>query len=144
MSRPFFHPVRPIGWQRRGFQFGAVRGFFGEGQRIFRRFDLAFRLRFPHGVQYNVLQKLAYAAVLFVLLPLMVLSGLAMSPGMDSALPPLLTLFDGRQSARTVHFVTASALVLFFLVHIVMVLVSGVWNNLRSMLTGRYRIEPAE
>ncbi len=100
------------------------------------------RLRFSHGAEYNVLQKLAYAIVLFVLLPLMVLSGLAMSPALDNAVP-VLGLFDGRQSARSVHFLTAWALVLFFLVHIVMVLVSGVWNNLRSMITGRYATRPA-
>jgi thiosulfate reductase cytochrome b subunit len=100
------------------------------------------RLRFSHGAQYNVLQKLAYAAVLFVLLPLMVLSGLAMSPALDNAVP-VLGLFGGRQSARAIHFVTATALVLFFFVHIVMVLVSGVWNNLRSMITGRYSTGPA-
>jgi thiosulfate reductase cytochrome b subunit len=95
------------------------------------------RLRFPHGADYNVLQKLAYLAVLFVLLPLMVLSGLAMAPALDNTLP-LIGLFGGRQVARTIHFVTASGLVLFFVVHIAMVLVSGVWNNLRSMITGRY------
>ena len=99
-------------------------------------------LRFPHGAEYNVLQKLAYFAVLFVLLPLMVLSGLAMSPALDNAVP-LLGLFGGRQSARAIHFITAFGLVLFFLVHIVMVLVSGVWNNLRSMITGRYVTRPA-
>ncbi len=95
------------------------------------------RLRFPHGAEYNVLQKLAYAAVLFGLLPLMLLSGLAMSPALDNAVP-ILGLFGGRQSARAVHFVAAFGLVLFFVVHLVMVLVSGVWNNLRSMITGRY------
>jgi thiosulfate reductase cytochrome b subunit len=99
------------------------------------------RLRVPHGAQYNVLQKLAYLVVLFVLLPLMVLSGLAMSPALDSVVP-VLGLLGGRQSARTIHFVTASSLVLFFVVHIAMVLVSGVWNNLRSMITGRYVVGP--
>jgi thiosulfate reductase cytochrome b subunit len=99
-------------------------------------------LRFPHGAHYNVLQKLAYLAVLFVLLPLMVLSGLAMSPALNETVP-LLGLLGGRQSARAIHFVTAFALVLFFVVHIVMVLVSGLWNNLRSMITGRYDIRPA-
>jgi thiosulfate reductase cytochrome b subunit len=105
------------------------------------------RLRFPEGEEakrYNVLQKLAYLAVIFVLLPLMLLTGLAMSPGMDAGYPFLLDIFGGRQSARTIHFLTASAIVLFFLVHIVMVLVSGVWNNLRSMITGRYVITVKE
>ena len=99
------------------------------------------RLRFPRGdaaKRYNVLQQLAYLLVVFVLLPLMILTGLTMSPGIDSAVPQLLTLFGGRQTARLIHFVTASSLVLFVIVHFVMVLISGVWNNLRSMITGWY------
>ena len=67
-----------------------------------------------------------------------------MSPGMDAAFPLLLDLFGGRQTARTIHFIAASGIVLFVVVHLVMVLISGVWNNLRSMITGRYAIEPAE
>jgi thiosulfate reductase cytochrome b subunit len=100
--------------------------------------------RFPQGEEakrYNVLQKIAYLIVMFVLLPLAVLTGLAMSPRMDAIFPWLLTLFDGRQSARTVHFITAFSLVAFVLIHVFMVIVSGAWNNLRSMITGRYRIE---
>jgi thiosulfate reductase cytochrome b subunit len=105
------------------------------------------RLRFPKGEEakrYNVLQKLAYLAVVLVLLPLVVLSGLTMSPALDAAFPFLLDLFGGRQSARTIHFLCATGILLFVLVHVVMVLISGVWNNLVSMVTGRYRIEPAE
>ena len=105
------------------------------------------RLRFPKGEEakrYNVLQKLAYLGVALILLPLMLLTGLAMSPGMDAAFPLLIDMFGGRQTARTIHFVSASLVVLFVVVHIVMVLISGVWNNLRSMITGRYVIEPAE
>jgi thiosulfate reductase cytochrome b subunit len=105
------------------------------------------RLKFPKGEEakrYNVLQKLAYLVVALLLLPLMLLTGLTMSPGMDAAFPFLLDIFGGRQSARTIHFITANAIVLFFIVHIVMVLISGVWNNLRSMITGRYVIETAE
>lgn len=100
------------------------------------------RLRFPKGEEarhYNVLQKLAYLAVVFLILPLIVLAGMAMSPNLDSVLP-LLSLFDGRQSARTIHALCAAALVAFVLVHVLMVLVSGVWNNLRSMITGWYAI----
>ena len=67
-----------------------------------------------------------------------------MSPGMDAAAPLLIDMFGGRQSARTVHFIAASAIVLFFVIHIVMVLASGAWNNLRSMITGRYVVEGAE
>jgi thiosulfate reductase cytochrome b subunit len=105
------------------------------------------RLRFPKGEEarhYNVLQKLAYLVVVAVVLPAIVLAGLTMSPRMDAAFPQLLTLFDGRQSARTVHFILAVALVAFVLLHVAMVLVSGVWNNLRSMLTGRYAIEDTD
>jgi thiosulfate reductase cytochrome b subunit len=101
------------------------------------------RLRFPRGDaarHYNALQKLTHVIVIAVLLPPMVLTGLAMSPGMDSVAPVLPDLFGGRPSARTVHFFTASSLVLFFMVHILMVLLSGPLNNMRSMITGRYAI----
>ncbi|PRA48184.1 hypothetical protein CQ062_22485 [Ochrobactrum sp. MYb68] len=101
------------------------------------------RLRFPEGENakhYNALQKLSYLAVIVVLLPLMVLTGLTMSPGIDAALPALVDVFGGRQSARTIHFITASLLVLFVIVHIAMVVLSGFWNNIRSMITGRYAI----
>ena len=105
------------------------------------------KLHFPKGEaarRYNVLQKLTYMAVAFVLLPLMVLTGLTMSPGLDSAFHILLDVFGGRPSARSIHFICASLLVAFVVVHVVMVLVSGVWNNLRSMITGRYAIELEE
>lgn len=102
------------------------------------------RLRFPKGDEarrYNALQKMTYLLVALVLLPLMVLTGLTMSPGLDAAFPFLPDLFGGRPSARTLHFITASALVLFVVVHVLMVVLSGFWNNMRSMLTGRYAIE---
>jgi thiosulfate reductase cytochrome b subunit len=105
------------------------------------------RLKFPKGDEakrYNVLQKLAYLVVALVLLPLMLLSGLAMSPGMDAAFPILIDMFGGRQTARTIHFISASLIVMFVVVHLVMVLITGVWNNVRSMITGRYVIAPAE
>jgi thiosulfate reductase cytochrome b subunit len=105
------------------------------------------RLKFPQGEEakrYNVLQKLAYLFVALILLPLMLLTGLAMSPGMDAGYPFLLDMFGGRQSARTIHFIAASGIVLFVLVHLIMVLISGVWNNLRSMVTGRYVIKLTE
>ncbi|HEX5513673.1 MAG TPA: cytochrome b/b6 domain-containing protein [Gammaproteobacteria bacterium] len=101
------------------------------------------RLRFPTGEEakrYNVLQKLSYLGVMFGLLPLAVLTGLTMSPWMAARFPWLLNLFDGRQSARTLHFVVASLLVIFALVHLVMVLLTGPWNNLRGIILGRYRI----
>ncbi len=105
------------------------------------------RLKFPRGEEakrYNVLQKITYLIVALILLPLMLITGIAMSPGMDAAFPFLLEVLGGRQTARTIHFITASGIVLFVVIHIVMVLLSGVWNNLRSMITGRYVIEPAE
>ena len=87
------------------------------------------------------MQKFAYLSVLFVLLPLMVLTGLAMSPGMDAGWRPwLLWLFAGRQSARSIHFITASALVAFILIHLTMVVLAGPYNEVRSMLTGRFRL----
>jgi len=99
------------------------------------------RLRFPRGEaakRYNLLQQLTYLLVVFVLFPLMILTGLTMSPGIDSVVPQLLTLFGGRQTGRLIHFAAASGLALFVIVHLVMVLVSGAWNNLRSMITGWY------
>jgi thiosulfate reductase cytochrome b subunit len=101
------------------------------------------RLRFARGEEarrYNALQKLSYLAVVFGLLPMMVLTGLTMSPGIDAAIPFLPDLFGGRPSARSLHFITASLLVAFAFVHVAMVVVSGLWNNLRSMITGRYAI----
>ena len=98
------------------------------------------KLQFSHGPdapQYNVLQKITYAGVLFVVLPVLVLAGLEMSPGVDAAVPFLRDVFGGRQSARTIHFLMAWTLVLFVVVHVVMVIVSGLFNNMRSMITGR-------
>jgi len=101
------------------------------------------RLRFPGGaaaLRYNVLQKLAYGGVLFVLLPMAIATGLAMSPGMDAAWPWLSEWLGGRQSARSVHFLCAFGLVAFFAVHIVMVLLAGPVNEVRAMITGWYRL----
>ena len=85
---------------------------------------------------YNVLQRLAYLAVVFVLFPLIVLSGLAMSPAITSAVPALVNGFGGQQSARTVHFFLASFLVLFVVVHVVMVGRAGFTRRMRAMITG--------
>jgi thiosulfate reductase cytochrome b subunit len=101
------------------------------------------RLRFPVGAEardYNILQKLSYLGVVFLFLPLMVLTGLAMSPGMDAGWPWLLDLLGGRQSARSVHFIVAMLLLGFILVHLVMILLAGPINEIRSMITGRYRL----
>src|SRR3569623_103390 len=103
------------------------------------------RLRFPTGdaaLKYNILQKLSYVAVLFVLLPLMVLTGLAMSPFMDAAWAGLLDVAGGRQSARSIHFISAMLLLAFIVVHLVMVLLAGPINEIGSMITGRFRVPP--
>ena len=113
---------------------------------IARDFWDHLRLRFPKGEaarQYNSLQKLAYLVVLFILAPLILATGLTLSPGMDAGFPWLLSLFGGRQSARTVHFICAMSVVLFILIHVVMVVLAGPLNELRSMITGRYTL-PAE
>jgi len=101
------------------------------------------RLRFPRGEEarrYNVVQQLTYLAVIFVLLPLVVVAGLTMSPALDALFHPLASIFGGRQSARTVHFIGATFIVLFVIVHVAMVILSGVFNNMRSMITGRFRL----
>jgi thiosulfate reductase cytochrome b subunit len=102
------------------------------------------RLHFPEGdaaKHYNALQKLAYFSVIFILGPLVVLTGLTMSPTMDAAFPFLPWIFGGRQSARTIHFICAFSFLGFFIIHMIMVVLSGTWNNVRSMITGRYLIE---
>jgi thiosulfate reductase cytochrome b subunit len=100
------------------------------------------RLHFPKGEEakrYNAIQQVTYLFVIFGLLPLILITGLCMSLQVDAAFPLLPELFGGRQS-RTLHFICASGLVAFTLIHLIMVLLSGVWNNLRSMITGRYAI----
>ncbi|HET9640265.1 MAG TPA: cytochrome b/b6 domain-containing protein [Allosphingosinicella sp.] len=101
------------------------------------------RLRFPTGEaarRYNILQKASYLGILFLLLPLVVLTGLTMSPGLDAAWPWLLDLFGGRQSARSIHFIAAALIAAFILVHLVMVVLAGPINEIGSMITGRYRL----
>jgi thiosulfate reductase cytochrome b subunit len=95
------------------------------------------RFNFEHGEgKYNILQKIAYAGVVFVLLPLMVFTGMAMSPGMDAAWPFLIDMFGGRQSARSLHFIAAWLLCGFFALHIVLVLLSAPLKQMRDMITG--------
>jgi thiosulfate reductase cytochrome b subunit len=86
--------------------------------------------------RYNVLQKLTYLGVIFGLAPLIVLTGLTMSPTIDTAFPWLLTLFGGRQAARTIHFIACFAFVGFIIVHVSQVILTGFFNNIRSMVTG--------
>jgi len=98
------------------------------------------KLKHPTGAaakRYNPLQRLAYLGVI-CLIALMVLTGLTMSPGFDSVCPWLLAVFHGRQSARSIHFISASLIVLFVIVHLVEVVLAGAVNEVRSMLTGRY------
>jgi thiosulfate reductase cytochrome b subunit len=111
--------------------------------------DLWMHVRLKHSVgqeatRYNLLQKLSYLVVLFVLMPTSILSGLTMSPSAVAAFPWLLNLFDGRQSARTVHFFCAILLLLFVLVHVFQVVVTGFVNEMRSMITGHFRIPPEQ
>ena len=99
------------------------------------------RLRHPQGDEakrYNVLQKLAYLGVIFVLAPLIVLTGLTMSPTIDTAFPWLLAIFGGRQSARTIHFIACFSFVGFIVIHVLQVIVTGFLNNIRSMITGYF------
>jgi thiosulfate reductase cytochrome b subunit len=101
------------------------------------------RLRHPTGDaarHYNVLQKLTYLLMMFALLPLIMLMGLGMSPRLDSLWPGWVDVFGGRQGMRTLHFIIACAIVLFVLVHVFEVIISGFWNNLRSMITGHYEV----
>ncbi|MEL6463983.1 MAG: cytochrome b/b6 domain-containing protein [Pseudomonadota bacterium] len=102
------------------------------------------RFRFRHGTRYGPLQRLSYGLVLFVLFPLMVLTGLAMSPGANAAAPWLPEMLGGRQSARTLHFGAAAALSGFFVVHVVMVVLAGPLNEMRAMVTGYYRADAGE
>jgi thiosulfate reductase cytochrome b subunit len=86
---------------------------------------------------YNVLQRLTYLSVIFVLFPLVIWTGLAMSPAIASAFPATVTVFGGQQSARTIHFIVSVFLVLFLLVHILMVCLAGFRDRMRAMITGR-------
>jgi thiosulfate reductase cytochrome b subunit len=101
---------------------------------------LRLRREPPAYGKYNPLQKLAYTLVLFVFAPLVVLSGLALSPGIDALAGPLTTLLGGRQFARLWHFAAMVGLIGFFVVHVILVLSTGVVNNLRSMITGSYEL----
>jgi thiosulfate reductase cytochrome b subunit len=99
---------------------------------------LRFKLPGEAGAwSYNVLQRLTYLFVIFVLFPLVIWTGLAMSPAVASAFPTTVTVFGGQQSARTIHFFVSVFLLLFLLVHIVMICLAGFRNRMRAMITGR-------
>jgi thiosulfate reductase cytochrome b subunit len=88
---------------------------------------------------YNVLQRTAYVVVIFVLFPLVIWTGMAMSPAFTAAFPWTAALLGGRQSARTIHFFVSWLLLLFLIVHVTMVARSGFWRRVRSMITGNLR-----
>ncbi len=103
------------------------------------------KLNFPKGeaaLRYQVLQKIAYSGVALLLLPLMVLTGLAMSPGMDAAAGWLAALFGGRQSARSIHWIATNLVILFIAVHLAMLVLAGPFKLLRGMITGWQKVEP--
>ena len=110
--------------------------------------DIARHLRFRRPSEeeawsYNVLQRLTYLLVIFVLFPLVIWTGLAMSPAIASVIPAAVTVLGGQQSARTLHFFVSGFLVLFLMVHVLMVCLAGFRNRVRAMITGR-RTQPME
>jgi len=116
----------------------------GEADLSWRAFStaIASHLRFERPSEaeawsYNVLQRLSYLFVIFVLFPLVIWTGLAMSPAFVSAVPAAVTVLGGQQSARTIHFFVSLSLVLFLLVHVVMVWLAGFRSRMRAMITGR-------
>jgi thiosulfate reductase cytochrome b subunit len=134
------------------FVFGLVTRHFAKNLAPAKR-DLAARslggavrshLRFERSDaseawSYNVLQKLSYLAVIFVLFPLAIWTGLAMSPAFVSAVPASVSLLGGQQSARTIHFFVSLFLAMFVMVHVAMILVAGFWTRTRAMITGGRR-----
>lgn len=103
------------------------------------------RLRFPRGEaskRYHILQKLAYGGVIVVLVPGIIFTGLGMSPGMNAAWPFILDVFGGRATARSIHWIIANLIILFIIVHLLMVVLAGPYNEIRSMITGRFRVDP--
>jgi thiosulfate reductase cytochrome b subunit len=141
-----------------------VYGCFGVMTRHFRRnllpsasqltrsslaSEVGNHLRFKRpgareALSYNALQRLAYLSVIFVVFPLTIWTGLAMSPAVASAFPRAVTLFGGHQSARTVHFFCSAFLVLFLLVHVAMVWRAGFKQRMRAMITGRADAHPEQ
>jgi thiosulfate reductase cytochrome b subunit len=87
--------------------------------------------------KYNVLQRIAYLGVVFVLLPLMISTGLAMSPAVTARVPYIVQIFGGYQSSRTIHFFATNLLVGFLIVHLAMISLAGFWIRTRPMITGR-------
>jgi len=107
------------------------------GRALAREISDHLRLKRPQSSAYNVLQRLTYLAVIFVLFPLMIWTGLAMSPAITSVFPVVVTVFGGQQSARTIHFFVTVALVFFLLAHVAMICLVGFKDRMRAMITGR-------
>ncbi len=107
----------------------AIRGVMAKHLRLKRPDE-------SEAFSYNMLQRVAYLAVIFVLFPLVIWTGLAMSPGFNSAVPAGVNMLGGRQSARTLHFFVSGFLLLFLIVHIAMVVLAGFGNRMRAMITG--------
>jgi thiosulfate reductase cytochrome b subunit len=104
--------------------------------------EIANHLRFKRPSEeeawsYNLLQRLTYVVVIFVLFPLVIWTGLAMSPAIASVFPSAVSVLGGQQSARTIHFFVSVFLLLFLLVHIMMICLAGLRNRMRAMITGR-------
>jgi Ni/Fe-hydrogenase b-type cytochrome subunit len=105
------------------------------------REHLALRFHDPERPgAFNTLQKLSYVGVIFLALPLVTATGLTMSPGFNAIAPWLLDLFGGRQSARSIHFIASMAIAAFIVVHLALVILAGPLNEVRSMVTGRWRV----
>ena len=92
---------------------------------------------------YNVVQRIAYLSVIFVLFPFVIWTGLALSPSFDSAMPATVNLLGGRQSARTLHFFVSGLLVIFLVAHVTMISLAGFWSRTRAMITGHVKL-PSE
>ena len=114
--------------------------------RAFRNVFAGYLRRAPPDAaerhSYNVVQRTAYLLVIFVLFPLVIWTGLALSPAFDSAIPAAVNVLGGRQSARTLHFFVSGFLVLFLVVHVAMIVLAGFWSRMRAMITGR--VVPSE
>ncbi len=103
------------------------------------------KLKFPKGEEakrYHILQKLAYGGVIFILIPGAIFTGLGMSPGIDAAWPFLIDATGGRPSSRSLHWIFANLILLFIIVHLLMVMLAGPFNEIRSMITGKFRVDP--
>jgi thiosulfate reductase cytochrome b subunit len=103
------------------------------------------KLEFPKGEEakrYHILQKLAYGGVIFILIPGVIFTGLGMSPGINAAWPFILDVAGGRPSARSLHWIFANLILLFMIIHLLMVMLAGPVNTIRSMITGKFRVDP--